>query len=613
MYLRANVRKKNGKQHRYFSVVENRRLASGTCTQRQVLYLGEVNDSQETAWRKTLEVFDERRKRSETLALFPEDRPLPPDAANAIHVKLDQMQVRRPRCFGNCWLGQLVWRQLGLDRFWEETLRAHRGEVAWAKVLELLAINRLIEPGTEFRLHRQWFDRSAMDELLGCDFVVAGKDRLYRCLDLVLPHKDAVFQHLKERWQDLFSAGFDVLLYDLTSTYFEGLCEMIPKAQHGYSRDGRPDCRQVVIALIVTPDGLPLGYDVLPGNTADSTTLRAFLKVIETRYGKARRVWVMDRGIPTEEVLAEMRQEGVQYLVGTPKGRLTKVEQAFVGLPWREVHEGVAVKLLEQTGELLVLAKSDDRCLKERAIRRRQLKQLFNGLLALRRQAPSRDKLLQKLGVVKHEAGRAAGLVEIRVPRPHEAVTVATFSWRLRMEKFRAAEGRDGQYLLRTNLAGEAPEVLWERYTQLTEIEAAFKNLKSDLAIRPIHHQVERRVEAHIFVAFLAYCLVATLRQRLRVHAPGLTPKAVLEKLATIQMLDVWLPTTDGRWLVMPRYTQPQEEHELVLERLKVALPAQLPPRIHAGQVCPAYRPAGPPTGRPARLPAGRPAARPAK
>jgi hypothetical protein len=463
MFLRENVRKKNGKEHRYFSVVENRRLGAGKYTQRQVLYLGEINDSQETAWRKTLEVFDARRERSETLALFPEDRPLPPDALNAVHVKVEQLQLRRPRCFGNCWLGQLVWRELGLDRFGDEKLRAQRGEVPWAQVLELLVINRLIEPGSEFRLHRQWFERSAMDELLGTDFAVAGKDRLYRCLDLVLAHKEAVFQHLKQRWRDLFSAKFDVLLYDLTSSYFEGLCEQIPKARHGYSRDGRPDCRQVVIGLVVTPDGLPLAYEVLPGNTSDKTTLRTFLQLIEAHYGKARRVWVMDRGIPTEEVLTEMRAEGVQYLVGTPKGRLTRLEKSFLPRPWQEVRAGVRVKLLDESGELLVLARSDERVRKERAMRLRRLRKLYAGLREVLRQAPERDKLLQKLGALKHDAGRAANLVEILVPREGELVTPDTFRWKLRWTKFRAVSRRDGHYILRTNLRGEDPAVLWER------------------------------------------------------------------------------------------------------------------------------------------------------
>jgi transposase len=341
----------------------------------------------------------------------------------------------------------------------------------------------------------------------------------------------------------------------------------------------------VVVALIITPDGLPLAYEVMPGNTSDRTTLKAFLKKIEERYGKADRTWVMDRGIPTEEVLEQMRQEKIQYLVGTPKGKLTKLEKEFLPLPWKAVREGVEVKLLEQTGELLVLAKSDDRRKKEIAMRRRKLRKLFQGLCAMHKQAPSRDKLLERLGVLKRDAGRAAGLVEIKVPKADEKVTSGTFQFKLRVEKFKAAEKRDGHYILRTNLSGEDPAVLWTRYVQLSEIEAAFKTLKSDLSVRPIHHQIERRVEAHIFVAFLAYCLIVTLRKRLEVYAPGLTPKAVLEKLATIQMIDVHLPTRDGRWLIMPRYTQPETDQQILLDLLKMKLPAQPPPRIRAAQL----------------------------
>ncbi len=419
-----------------------------------------------------------------------------------------------------------------------------------------------------------------MDVLLDTDFAVAGKDRLYRCLDRVLPHKDELFKHLKQCWQNLFNAEFEVLLYDLTSTYFEGQCELIPKAMHGYSRDGRPDCRQVVVALVVTPDGLPLAYEVMPGNTSDKTTLRGFLGLIEERYGKARRTWVMDRGIPTEEVLQEMREQGVQYLVGTPKGRLTKLEKSFLPLPWKTVHEGVSVKLLNDSNEVLVLAKSEDRASKEIAMRRRKLKKLFNGLLALRRQAPKRDKLLQRIGVLKNEAGRAAGLADIAIPAEGCPVTARTFGWKLNAGKFKDAERRDGNYILRTNLPGEKPEILWQRYIQLTEIEAAFKCLKSDLAIRPVFHQLEKRVEAHIFVAFLGYCLMATMRKMLEAHAPGLTPRAVLEKLATIQLIEIWLPTTDGRWLIMPRYTQPEKDQRILLEKLRLNLPEQPPPRI---------------------------------
>src|SRR5512145_2431738 len=324
MFLRANRRQKDGKEHRYFSIVENRRLGSGKVLQRTVLYLGEINDSQQAAWRKTLEAFDEKEQRTRTLSLFPEDREVPADALDAVQVKLSQLELRRPRTFGGCWLGCEIWRDLGLEEFWEQRLGEQRGEVDWTKVLQVLVLNRLIEPGSEFRIHRHWFEASALDELLGVDFEVAEKDRLYRCLDRLLPHKKDLFLFLKERWRNLFNARYEVLLYDLTSTYFEGEAEENPKARRGYSRDGRPDCLQVVIALVISSDGFPLAYEVMNGNTADSTTLRTFLNQIEQTYGKADRMWVMDRGIPTEKVLAEMRDPARQifYLVGTPKARI---------------------------------------------------------------------------------------------------------------------------------------------------------------------------------------------------------------------------------------------------------------------------------------------------
>jgi hypothetical protein len=585
MFLRTHHRRKYGKDHYYFSVVENRRVAGNKTVQREVLYLGEINTTQEAAWRRTLQVFDEDGGAPVSLTLFPESQEVPADALNAVQVKLDAMELCRPRAYGNCWLGCWLWEQLGLSGFWQARLGVERGGVPWAKVLEILVISRLIDPGSEFQVHRLGFANSALDELLQVDFAAAGKDRLYRCLDLLLAHKDDLFKHLHYKWKDLFNISYDVLLYDLTSTYFEGLCEEIPKARHGYSRDGRPDCRQVVIALIITPDGFPLAYEVMPGNTSDKATLKGFLEKIEKAYGKADRVWVMDRGIPTEETLAEMRQQGVDYLVGTPKGRLAAIHKKLLDQPWAVVREGVEVKLCPQEGELLVLAKSRGRQEKEIAIRRKKLKRLFKGLIALRRSCPDRDRLLQRIGVLKHQTGRAAGMVEIHVPAAGEAVSKKSFHYRLRAEKFKQAEILDGHYLLRTSLQGQDPAVLWRYYVQLTQIEAAFKTLKSDLAIRPIHHQIETRVEAHIFVAFLAYCLSATLRQRLRIYAPGLTVPAVLDKLAGILMIDVKLPTTDGRTLLMPRYTQPEEDHRMLLSHLQLELPPQPPPRIYASQM----------------------------
>jgi hypothetical protein len=327
MFLRSTKRKKDGKEHRYFSVVENRRLADGRTQQRQVVYLGEINDTQQAAWRRSLQVFDEDRGGYRELSLFPDDRTLPPDALDAVSVRLSGMQLRRPRAFGDCWVGCRLWEELGLGRFWGARLAGHGGDVPWEVVVQVLAVNRLCDPGSEFRVHRQWFGNTAMDELLGVGASAAGKDRLYRCLDLLVAHKDELCRLLAERWRTLFDARFDVLLYDLTSTYFEGGCEGIPIARHGYSRDGRGDCRQVVIALVVTPDGLPLGYEVLAGNTSDKSTLASFLAKVESLHGKARRVWVMDRGIPTEAALKRMREEGVAYLVGTPRSLLPKLEQ----------------------------------------------------------------------------------------------------------------------------------------------------------------------------------------------------------------------------------------------------------------------------------------------
>jgi len=581
MHLKTHQRNKDGKEHRYFSVVENRRLRTGKMAQRRVLYLGEINDSQQAAWRKTLEVFDESEQRFTELSLFPEDRDLPRDAVNSIQIKLDQMELHRPQAWGNCWLGCELWHQLRLDEFWSAQLPSQREAVPWERVLQLLVVNRLIDPGSEFRLHRQWFDQSAMAELLGVDFAVAEKDRLYRCLDRIGDRKQELFVYLRQRWQDLFGAQFDILLYDLTSTYFEGEAEETPKAKRGYSRDHRPDCLQVVLALVITPEGLPLAYEVMDGNTSDRTTLRGFLEQVEKIHGKARRVWLMDRGIPTEEVLGEMRAAGdVFYLVGTPRGKIQRYEKKWLALPWQKVRDSVEVKLFAEDGELYVLAKSEGRRAKEKAIRRRKLARLLWKLRAMRRSCPARDQLLLRIGAAKKEAGRAYGFVRISLPKDGAEVTRRSFTFAVDRDKLGKAERRDGHYLLRSNLAGEDPAVLWDRYVQLTQVEAAFKTMKSELGLRPIYHQVEQRVEAHILVAFLAYCLTVTLRQRLQALAPGLTPKAVLEKLAAIQMLDVSFPTTDGRWLIMPRYTQPTPEQQVLLHTLQLNLPSQPPPKI---------------------------------
>jgi transposase len=582
MYLRFARRRKDGKEHRYWSIVESKRCAGGRVVQRPVLYLGEINDGQREAWCRQIEAFDEANGRHRQLALFPAERTVPDYAKGfGVQVRLDAMELHRPRQWGACWLACHLYEQLQLDRFFAPLLPDSREGTSWQHVLQTLVCYRLIDPGSEWRLHRQWFEQSAMADLLGEDYGLVAKNALYRCLDKLLPHKAALFSHLRARWQDLFAANFDVLLYDLTSTYFESPPpgDETDKRRHGYSRDKRSDCVQVVIALIVTPDGFPLGYEVLPGNTSDKTTLRDMLQKIEAQYGKANRVWVMDRGIPTEEVLAEMRAADppVSYLVGTPKGRLSKLEKHLVTLPWQAVREGVDVKLLPQEQELYVLAQSHARIHKERAMRRRKLKWLWARLKEIAAMELDREELLMKLGAARAKARAAWRLVDITVPPEG-----ATFSFTLDRNKLRQVRRREGRYLLRTNLAGKDPAELWRFYIQLVEIEAAFKTMKDDLHLRPIHHQLEHRIEAHIFVAFLAYCLHVTLRARLKPLAPGLTPRAVLDKFAAIQMLDVHFPTTDGRTLMLSRYTELTPDQKLLARQLKLDLPPQPPPRITA-------------------------------
>ena len=594
MYLRCNRRCKDGKEHCYWNIVEAKRCSDGRVVQRQVLYLGEINDSQREAWCRVIEAFDEETQAHTQLALFPAHRDIPEHAKGyGIQVRLDGMELHRPRQWGACWLACHLYGQLGLDEFWETRLPDSREGTRWRDILQTLVCYRLIDPGSEWRLHRQWYEQSAMGDLLGADFGLVEKNALYRCLDKVLAHKRALFTHLTARWRDLFGVRFEVLLYDLTSTYFESPPrEDGGKRRYGYSRDKRPDCVQVVIALIVTPEGFPLAYEVLPGNTADNTTLRTFLRKIETQYGKAERIWVMDRGIPTEAVLAEMRAADppVHYLVGTPKGRLTKLERDLLPLSWRAVRAGVQVKLLPKEQELYVFAESADRVHKERAMRIRQLTALLKRLKQLQLMTvKDARQLLIKLGEAKGRYRAAWRLIDIELPAASKTASVpsadhgaATFSFRLNRKKLRQVRRREGRYLLRTNLCGRHPEELWQFYIQLTEVEAAFKNLKDDLQLRPIYHQLEHRIEAHIFVAFMAYCLHVTLRAQLKPLAPGLTSRAVLDKLAAIQMIDVLFPTSNGRTLILSRYTQPTPDQQVILDRLKLTLPPQPPPRITA-------------------------------
>ena len=588
MFLRHKIRRKDGKQHRYWSIVENRRVSGGRTVQRQVLYLGEINDGQQAAWCRSIEALDENGPDRRQIALFPEDRTAPVLDCDVVHVKLSGLRLCRPRQWGACWLACELWDQLQLDDFWSPRLPPSRQGTRWLNVLKTLVAYRLIDPGSEWRLHRQWYEQSAIADLLGEDFALAQQDTPYRCLDKLLAHKSELFGFLRQRWQMLFQVDFEVLLYDLTSTYFECNPPEAGKRRFGHSRDHRSDCVQVVIALIVTQEGFPLAYEVMPGNTSDKTTLHDFLARIEAQYGKARRTWVMDRGIPTEEVLAEMRNAEAPtcYLVGIPRGRLSQLEKDFLSQPWADVRDAVHVKLVEHDGELYILARSDGRRDKEQAMRRRRLKKLVKRLHELRQQKLTRDQLLIKLGAARKEAGPAAyRLIDIQLPGKNQPVTPETFCFRLNWQKLREARRREGSYLLRSNLTDSDPAKLWTFYLQLVEVEQAFKELKGDLAVRPIYHQTDARIEAHIFVGFLAYCLQVTLKQRLRSLAPGLTPRAMLQKIAAIQMVDVHLPTTDGRTVLLSRYTEPEPDQLLLLRRLKMDLPAQPPPKITVANV----------------------------
>jgi len=579
MFIKCRERHKDGKTHRSWSIAESRRYADGKVAHRHVLYLGEINDSQRLSWERSIVVFDERAGEERQLALFPQDRTPPPGGVESLQVRLSELALSRPRQWGACWLADQLWHVLHLDDFFGARLPVSRENTDWEKVLRVLVIYRLLSPGSEWRLHRHWFGTTALADLLDIDARAAQDDTLYRCHDLILPLKEELFAHLRARWSDLFGARYEVVLYDLTSTYFESdvpTDEADPR-RFGYSRDKRGDCVQVVVALVVTPEGLPLAYEMFPGNTTDKTTLRGMLQTIRRRYGAAERIWVMDRGIPTEEVMTELRatDSGVRYLVGTPKGRLTRYEAALVQKPWQSVRPQLRVKLLPQDGELYVLAESQARAGKERGMRQRKLKAYWKRLGELQTQRPPRDALLKKLGAAQERAGRiATSLVAVEVDAE------GALTYKLDRAKLLAVRAREGRYLLRTNLAADDPELIWRCYMQLCFVEEAFRTLKGDLGLRPIFHQKAERIEAHLFVAFLAYCLSVTLRQQLKVHAPGLMPRVVFEKLATVQMLDVCVPTTDGRELLLVRHTEPSTDVQLLLERLGLTLPPQPPPKI---------------------------------
>lgn len=594
MFLKRHQVRKDGKLHVYYSLSESVRLSRKRTMQKRLLNLGELNTTQVECWQRSIEVIEENGESCQ-MRLFTDREKQSPrveDRYNA-EVILSSMELRRARSFGAPWIGCRMWEDLKLDAFWNEKLQGHRGPVEWAKVLELLSVNRLCAPGSELSVHQRWFGRTAMDFLLGCDAAVAGKDRLYRALDKAVEHKDALLAHLQERWSDLFHADCQILLYDLTSTYFEGEAEGVEKAKRGYSRDHRPDCLQVVVALVVSSEGFPLCYEVFDGNRNDVTTLEEVVATIEEKYGYKGRVWVFDRGIVSEANLENLRKRGAAYLVGTPKRRLSEFEQELLHGDWQEItgRPGIKVQLIEHGQERYVLARSTARASKESAMRRRQLVSLHRKLQATARQlekqrgAVNLTYLYRRLGRLEERYATVWPYLERCEVEAAVDGAKPKLVWRWAKERLRHLRKRDGAYLLRTNLEPMDPECLWQQYIQLTEVESAFRCLKSELSIRPIWHRSDKRVEAHILVAFLGYCLWVCLKHRLRAVAGSLTPARLLENFESIQMVEVWFRLRDGRRLCLPRITQPEKAQALLLHQLGWTLPEQPPPRVYQDQL----------------------------
>ena len=578
MYLKRRVRHKDGEDHVYYAVCESLRVSRRRVVQRQVLHLGELNTTQVDCWQQTIEVIHEDGQRHQR-RLFTDREACAPGDPDVVEVRLSSFAVKAPRRFGDCWVGCQLWAELDLDRFWQEALAQEAGAVPWEKVLELLVVNRLLAPRSELFVHEKWFGQTAMDLLLDTDASVADKDRLYRCLDRLLAHKAALEQHLAARWKDLFGASFDVLLYDLTSTYFEGQAQGVPQARRGYSRDHRPDCKQLLIALIVSAEGLPLTYEIFPGNRLDRSTLGQVLDAGEGKYGKARRVWVFDRGVVSEENLQLLRERGDHYLVGTPKSQLKVYQQRLVAGTWQEVSPEVEVQLLPEAQEVYVLCRSRRRRDKERAIRQRRLRGLIGDLRALRRRL--QQGRLKDPELIQQQVGR----LQERHPQAWRwlrwELQGNQLDWDWDRAAFQAAAQTEGAYLLRAHWTEKDPARLWQTYVQLTEAEAAFRTLKSEVKVRPIWHWLERRVEAHVLVAFLGYCLWVCLRKKAQRIAPSLTPWQILAQLGQIALVEVWFELRDGRQICLPRITQPEPVQALLLQQLNWQLPQQPPPRIY--------------------------------
>ena len=592
MFLRPHSRSKDGKSHAYWSLVETVRTPDGP-RQKTICYLGELNNSAQARWQKTVEVFNDQGD-SEQLRLFPSDVAVPDDDPQVAQVLLNKVRLERTRAFGSCFLGLDLWKRLELDRFFEQSIDGEPADVPWSRVAALLTINRLCAPGSELAIEQRWYPTTALDDLLEIEEGKINDTRLYRCLDRLLPHKTKLERHLKERYGALFGAEFEVLLYDLTSTYVEGAAEKNPMVRRGYSRDHRPDCEQLVIALIVNNEGFPFSYETFDGNRSDVSTMETMLRMVERKYGKARRIWVFDRGIVSEENLAAIRKRGGQYLTGTPRSQLKRFEEELLKENWTRVRPEVEVKKVatSQGEETYILCRTAGRKEKEKAIRSRFSNRMEAALQELEKaivtgRLKDRNKMERRLGKIQARHPQVSDLYDLDLRETAEGVRLF---WQIKQDRRNWREAREGAYLLRTNLTADSAEELWSKYMQLTEAEASFRALKSELSVRPLFHQLEPRVKAHIMVAFLGYALWVTLKHLLKRRTPvvpkpsasgvdnaqPMTPMRAIALLSTLQSADIVLPTTDGREIRLRRITEPTSEQKSLLRQLGISLPEHL-------------------------------------
>ncbi|MBP1624225.1 MAG: Transposase [Acidobacteria bacterium] len=566
MYLRRCYREKDGKRHAYWALVESYRTTRGP-RQRVVAWLGELDEQGRLAIRKEGEEVGYQGH------LFEDRKP------KWIEVDLKRIAVERTRRFGAPWLGLELLRKLGLDSFIAQTVPRGREEVSWAAMAMVLVLGRLCDPSSELHLAEKGYESSAMSELLGVPTDKVNDDRLYRALDRLLPYKDAFEKYLKEKLGELFPLDYDLLLYDVTSTYFEGEATRNELAQRGYSRDHRPDCKQVNIALVVSRCGMPVGYEVFAGNRHDSKTVEQVVEHVEKIYGRANRIWVMDRGMVSEENVEYLRKEGRRYIVGTPKSQLRKYEQELLSKEWKQVHEGLQVRLCPAPDgkEVFIICRSSERQAKEQAMHERFEKRIEEGLEKIAASC-SRSKqkplvIAERVGKLMGQNTRAAGLFRVQIT---EAAGAARIEWS-KLDSWREwSRLSEGCYMLRSNVTDWTPEELWRAYIQLTEAEAAFRIHKSDLQIRPVWHQRADRVQAHIFVCFLAYVLWKALGQMCHLAGLGNEPRKVFEELKEISLVDVLLPTREGITLRKQCVSRPSDHQALLLQKLQLKLPSTM-------------------------------------